>query len=336
MAHDIGLMLHTADMNFDEIIELAQHCERTGYHGFWLTEENGKEAFAVLALLSRHTRSIVLGTSIVNFYSRTPMLLAMGTRTIFDLSDGRIELGLGTGGIGFMTQGHGIKIERPVARSKEVLDIVRGFLEQERFSYEGKWFHVDNFHLREGPLSRHVPIYQAALGPQMIATAAKYYDGFISNWLTPQSLQNYRDMIAKGCAQVGRDPAEVKLLTLEMAAPDNSPESRDAMRRGCAFYCASKHYEHIAEISGLGDDFRHVKEAWETRDYTRAASLVTDEMLETFTLTGDTETCRRRLEWLRVEGVYPIIYPVPRHHLKAADHFTTADRVTALLDGDPV
>src|SRR6476659_1948296 len=137
MAHDIGLMLHTADMNFDEIIELAQHCERTGYHGFWLTEENGKEAFAVLALLSRQTDSIVLGTSIVNFYSRTPMLLAMGTRTIFDLSDGRIELGLGTGGIGFMTQGHGIKIEQPVARSKEVLDIGRGFLEQERFSYEG-------------------------------------------------------------------------------------------------------------------------------------------------------------------------------------------------------
>lgn len=108
------------------------------------------------------------------------------------------------------------------------------------------------------------------------------------------------------------------------------------MRRGCAFYCASPHYEHIAEISGLGDDFRRVKEVWETRDYAKAASYVSDEMLETFTLTGDNDACKRRINWLLSEGVYPIIYPVPRHHLKAEDHFTTADRVIELLEGSHV
>lgn len=329
-AADLGLMIHSADLTFDEIIALGQHLEATGYHGYWLTEESGKEAFALLALLAANTKRITLGTSIINFYSRTPMLLAMGTRTIATLSGGRFELGLGTGGIGFMEQGHGIEIEKPVARSKEVVEIVRKFLTEERFSHDGKWYHVRNFHLREGPLADRVPIYQAALGPQMIKTAAKYYDGFIANWVTPQSLANYREMIAEGCAEVGRDPAEVKLLTLEMAAPDNSEESRDAMRRGCAFYCASPHYMHIADITGLGDDFRRVKEVWEQRDYKRAATLVTDEMIETFTSTGTDEQVARRLDWLTGEGVYPIIYPVPRHSLKAQDHWTTADRCAAL------
>lgn len=329
-ASDLGLMIHSADLSFDEIIELGQHLEATGYHGYWMTEESGKEAFSLLAMIAANTERIHLGTSILNFYSRTPMLLAMGTRTINDLSGGRFSLGLGTGGIGFMNQGHGIEIERPVARSREVVTIIRKFLTEERFSHEGDWFNVKDFHLREGPLDNRVPIYQAALGPQMIKTAAKYYDGFISNWVTPESLANYREMIAEGCEEAGRDPSEVRLLALEMAAPDNSEESRDAMRRGCAFYCASPHYMHIAELSGLGDDFAKVKSMWETKDYKRAASLVTDEMLETFTCTGTDEQVAKRLDWLTGEGVYPIVYPVPRHSLLAEDHWTTADRIASL------
>ena len=328
---DFGFMIHSADLSFDEIVELGRHLEQTGYNGYWLTEESGKEAFALLALLAEATDNIRLGTSILNLYSRTPMLLAMGTRTISDLSGGRFSLGLGTGGIGFMRQGHGIEIDRPVSRSKEVLDIVRAYLTEERFSYDGTWFNVRDFHLREGPLPYHVPIYQAALGPQMIKTAAKYYDGFIANWVTPESLANYREKIAEGCAEVGRDPSEVQILTLEMSAPDNSEESRDAMRRGCAFYCASEHYMHIADVTGLGDDFRRVKEVWEARDYKRAASLVTDEMIETFTSTGTDEKVAKRLGWLLGEGVYPIIYPVPRHSSMAKDHWTTADRVAGLV-----
>jgi alkanesulfonate monooxygenase SsuD/methylene tetrahydromethanopterin reductase-like flavin-dependent oxidoreductase (luciferase family) len=324
-------MIHSADLTFDEIIALGQHLENTGYHGYWLTEESGKEAFSLLALIAANTKTITLGTAIINFYSRTPMLLAMGTRTIDSLSGGRFQLGLGTGGIGFMEQGHGIEIDRPISRSKEVVEIVRKFLSEDRFSYDGKWFNVKKFHLREGPLDHKVPIYQAALGPQMIKTAAKYYDGFIANWVTPQSLAGYREMIAEGCAEVGRDPSEVKLLALEMAAPDNSDESRDAMRRGRAFYCASPHYMHIADVTGLGDDFRRVKAVWENeRDYKKAASLVTDEMIETFTSTGADEKVAARLQWLIDEGVYPIVYPVPRHSLKAEDHWTTADRVAKL------
>src|SRR5213082_2730276 len=90
----MGATLHTGDMSVDELLQYAREAEALGYEGFWLTEESGKEAFALLALLARDTTRIRLATGILNFYSRTPMTLAMGASTIHRLSGGRFALGL--------------------------------------------------------------------------------------------------------------------------------------------------------------------------------------------------------------------------------------------------
>ena len=329
----LAATLHTGDMPFAELVRYAQEAERLGYHGFNLFEESGKEAFAVLAVLAGRTERIALMTGVVSYMSRTPMLLAMGTRTILQLAPGRFALGIGTGGIGFVEQGHGLPIERPARRARETLEIIRGFLERPRFSYDGDWFHVRDFHLREGPLEAHVPIYLAALGPRMVETAALYFDGLISNWVTRESLADIKERVARTCAAAGRDPAEVKILALEMTAADpDDAASRDAMRRGCAFYYASPHYFHIAEVSGFGEAATAARAVWRAGDYARAATMVSDEFLAKFTLAGSPAACRARLEWLLAEGVYPIIYPVPRHDRVVVDHFTAIERVAGLLD----
>jgi len=82
----MGVTLHTGDLDVEEILRYAREAETLGYEGFWLTEESGKEAFALLALLARTTTRIRLGTGILSFYSRTPTLLAMGASTIHRLS----------------------------------------------------------------------------------------------------------------------------------------------------------------------------------------------------------------------------------------------------------
>jgi 5,10-methylenetetrahydromethanopterin reductase len=328
----LAVTLHTGDMSVDEIIHYAQTAEELGYHAVSITEESGKEAFALLALLAEKTESVTLMTGILSFMSRTPMLLAMGTRTIWDLSNGRFELGIGTGGVGFVEQGHGLPIKHSARRARETVEIIRRFLTEERFSYEGEWYNVKNFHLREGPIPQPVPLYLAALGPLMVEAAAKYYDGFISNWVTEESLADIRQRVNKACDEVGRDPADVQILALEMAPADpDDAASRDAMRRGCAFYYASRHYFHIAEVSGFAEEAGRVREVWETRDYKKAASLVSDEFLEKFTLTGSPTQCSERLRWLLDEGVYPIIYPVPRHDRMVEDHFETIARVAGYL-----
>ncbi|MDE3075957.1 MAG: LLM class flavin-dependent oxidoreductase [Chloroflexota bacterium] len=319
-AADMAVMLHTADLSFEEIVRFARECAALGYERFDLTEESGKEAFALLALLAREAPGIPLGTSIVNFYSRTPTLLAMATRTIWDLTGGRFALGIGTGGAGFMERGHGTGIPRPIARARESVRIIRGLLTQKRFSYDGEWFKVKDFHLREGPIDAHVPIYLAALGPQMVRLAAKEFDGFIMNWPTAEAVAEYRESVDQAAREAGRDPSQVKILSLTMTVADPKDEaSINAMRRGLAFYCASEHYLHIADISGYGAQARKVNEVWRAGDFEKAASLVTDAMVEKFSVTS-AKDLRRILD----DGVYPIIYPVPRHDRMYDDHLATA------------
>ncbi len=323
----LGFMCHTGDLDWDELIGFVQAGERLGYSTFCATEESGKDAFALLAVLARETSRINLATTIVSFYTRTPTLLAMSARSVHDLSGGRFgPLGMGTGGIGFMHRGHGLEIERPLARAKETVEIVRGLLTQEKFSYQGEWFKPRDFHLREGPVEQPIPIWLAGLGPKMVGTAARVADGVISNWLTDESLAEYRGIIEESARSVGRAPAEVQVATLLMICVDPSDEAAVfAARRGIAFYCASEHYLHIADVCGLGADARAVKAVWEEKDFERATNLVSDRLLEKFCLAGSPAENAARIRWLLDEGVYPVVYPLPRHDRMLEDHLKTIE-----------
>src|SRR2546422_4836562 len=222
----LGFTCHTGDLSWEELIAWVQSAETLGYSAFCTTEESGKDAFAVLAVLARETKTISLGTAIVNFYSRTPTLLAMSARSIQDLSGGRFgPFGLGAGGIGFMQRGHGIVVEKPLARAKESVAIVRGLLTQKKFSYDGQWFKPQDFHLREGPIGESAPpIWLAGLGPKMVRTAAEVADGVIANWLTDESLAEYRGLIEEGAGSAGSNPAEVQSATLLMSGVEPNCE----------------------------------------------------------------------------------------------------------------
>src|SRR6266480_932609 len=310
----LGFTCHTGDLSWDELIAWVQEAERLGYSAFCTTEESGKDAFAVLA---------------------------MSARSIHDLSAGRFgPFGLGAGGIGFMQRGHGIVVEKPLARAKETVAILRGLLTQKKFSYEGQWFKPKDFHLREGPIGPEAPpIWLAGLGPKMVGTAAEVADGVIANWLTDESLTEYRGLIKHGAESAGRDPGEVQIATLLMSCVDPTDDAAIfAARRGIAFYCASEHYLHIADICGLGADARKVKAMWEERDFDRATELVSDALLGKFCLVGTPEKNAARIQWLFDSGVYPIVYPLPRRERMVEDHHSVleqASRWAKVLDVAP-
>jgi 5,10-methylenetetrahydromethanopterin reductase len=334
MLGNIGVMLHTGDMSMEEISRYAQATEALGYEGFWITEESGKEGFSVLTSVARDTQRIKLGTSILNFYSRTPTLLALGASTLFRMSDGRfIHFGLGTGGIGFTERGHGVKIERPLARARETVEIVRGLLTSQRFSYEGQWFHVQDFRFREGPLDGRMFLYLSALNPQMVRLAARIADGLITNWLTEEAYEEFAAIIRKEAEAVGRSPDEIKLFTLTMMAGEDDA-SVEAMRRGLAFYFASPHYHHIADISGYGAQAKQVQAAWQSRDFAGASRLVTDAMVEKFAVMGSREQRRNKLRWMMERKVYPIMYPIPRPEHTIEDHFLVIELVARYLGSE--
>jgi len=324
----MGFMCHTGDLEFEELIPWVQEGERLGYSTFCATEESGKDAFALLAVLARETTRINLATTIVSFYTRTPTLLAMSARTIDVLSGGRFgPLGIGTGGIGFMHRGHGLQIEKPLARARESVEIIRGLLTEGSFSYDGQWFKPQDFHLREGPSPNRIPIWLAGLGPKIVANAGAVADGVLANWLPEESLAEYRELIRHSAEAAERDPIAVQVATLLTTCTNPGDEdSLFAARRGIAFYCASDHYLHIADLCGLGDDARRVKKVWEERDFDRATRMVSDRLLEKFCLAGSPDANAERVRWLFDNHVYPVVYPLPRRSRMVEDHYTAIRR----------
>lgn len=314
-----GLTIHSGDHSLSDIADYARAAERLGYDGFWLTEESGKEAFSVLSMVAKRTKKIRIGTGIVNIYSRTPTLLAMSIETLDEISNRRAFLGMGTGGVGFITRGHGLEIKDPLNRMKEYVTIIRKLLAYERFSYVGSYFNIKEFQLREKPLRTNVPIYLAGLNPKMQQLAGEVADGTIVNMLTDAGTEEIKENIRIGAERAGRDPTKVRIYALSMTLCGQEQDAIHAMKKAVGFYCASTHYHHIMSNAGYGDAAKTVKELWDQNKHDEAASLVPDEMIRDLTLSGTPKEIRSRFKEYISAGVYPILYPIVRHNRVKAD-----------------
>ena len=134
----------------------------------------------------------------------------------------------------------------------------------------------------------------------------------------------YRAQLQKGLDYSKRKASDVTIAALTQVTTDHTDAaSVKAQRRGLAFYCASKHYHPIADAGGFGDEARKVYDIWQTKDFARATEAVSDDFMKKFTVTGDEQVQRNYLQWMKKEGCYPIIYPLPRHSNMVEDHFIT-------------
>lgn len=347
MLDNVGVsLLNTGDLSMEEIIQYAQEAEALGYEGYWVGEGDGKETFAVLAAVAMNTTKLSLGTGDVNYYSRTPTLLAMGAATISRMSGGRfLHYGIGTGGGSWMEAAHGIPLDRPIKRASEMIDILRGVLNPEteeelaaaivglpsdavvkgaplrRFSYPGEVYKMFKFRLREGPLANPPRIYLSALGPQMIALSARKADGVISNGLSEASYYRYREIFEREAPKVGRNPDDIKLYTLTMMSLDDSDECLDALRTCLTYFFGAPHFFPVMEASGYGPAAQELREVWRTEGILAARRLVTYEMMQSFSVVGSPEERRKKMQWMLDHDIYPILYPVCRQGRVKEDSF---------------
>lgn len=308
-----GVTIHSGDHTLKDILDYGRAAENLGFDGFWLTEESGKEAFGVLAMVATKTKKIRLGTGIVNIYSRTPTLLSMSITTLDEISGKRAFLGLGTGGVGFITRGHGLQIVDSVNRMREYVNIIRKLVAFERFSYEGKYFNIKNFQLRQEPVRTSVPIYLAGLNPKMQQLAGEVADGTIVNMLTDDGIKEIRENIRIGAERTGRDPSKVGIYALSMTLCGQDETAIEAMKKTISFYCASTHYHHILTNAGYGQEAKRIKELWDQNKHDDAVKLVPDDLMKKLTLSGTPKEIRKRYKEYIAQGVYPIVYPIVRH-----------------------
>ena len=105
----------------DKVVEL----EKAGLDAVWVAEAYGFDSPTLMGYLAARTERVEIGAAILPLYSRTPTLVAMTAAGLDNLSDGRAVLGLGASGPQVIEGFHGIPYTKPLARTRETIEICR-------------------------------------------------------------------------------------------------------------------------------------------------------------------------------------------------------------------
>ena len=184
-----GLFIETSpDISNADMIAVAQRADALGYHSLWTGESWGRDLFTVLTMLACNTQTVKLGTGIATVFSRTPAIIAQSIASLDSISEGRAILGLGTSGRIVIENWHGLPYKKPLARTREYIEIIRQALAGEQVNHQGELFQLSRFRMTARPVQQKVPIYLASLGPKNLELTGQIADGWLPAWIDGNQL----------------------------------------------------------------------------------------------------------------------------------------------------
>lgn len=224
-------------------VDYVREAEALGYHSLYLVEHHFagtgqiSSSLNLLTYLAGVTRRIRLGTAVVVLPWHNPVLLAEQVAILDQLSNGRVELGVGRGYRPHEAAGFSIPQDELQPRFEECLEILQKvWSEEERFSHDGRFWHFADGTVEPRPFQKpHPPIWMAAGSPDSIRRAARrgfklLLDQFGSIELTGERVAIYRDAVeAEGRVF---DPSSVAVTRSLHFADDDLQRDQAYAQRG--------------------------------------------------------------------------------------------------------
>lgn len=180
----------------ETLVGHAVLAEQSGFDGLVVSEhfhpwvdDHGASgfAFATMGAMAQATERVRIVTGVTTpLFRYHPAVVAQAAATLDRLSDGRFQLGVGTGeNLNEGPLGHPFPpyAER-AARMREALEIMRRLLDGEKLTYDGRYYRTDRARLYSPPIG-DVPIWMAAGGPKSAALAAEHAQGIITSVKQP-------------------------------------------------------------------------------------------------------------------------------------------------------
>jgi alkanesulfonate monooxygenase SsuD/methylene tetrahydromethanopterin reductase-like flavin-dependent oxidoreductase (luciferase family) len=166
----------TSGQLYAELLEQAEAADELGFDSFWIAEHHFHEYGGVprppiwMAAAAERTRRIRLGAAVVVLPFDHPLRVAEDYAMVDVLSDGRLNLGVGSGYLKHEFEGFGIHPEEKRQRFDEGLEILLRAWTGERFSYRGRYHTVSNVQLNVVPVQKpRPPVWVAVLRPEAAA-----------------------------------------------------------------------------------------------------------------------------------------------------------------------
>jgi len=289
-------------LSVNQVLECAKILSKTNVDTIWIPETWGMENFSMLSTVSDKTTTQKIGSSIINIYSRSPAVIAMGAATIDTLSDGRLILGLGTSSLPVIETFHGYKFENPVQRMKEYVEIIRLVLSGKQVNYTGKIFNLKNFTLLIKPKRESIPIYLAAVNQKMVDLTWSIGDGVIF-YLRP--LNEMKETITK---MQSKKKINVTCQIITSIAKD-SEIATDRAKKTLAFYVSvGKIYREFLAKNGFNNETSNIFDEFKKSGFKSNHELVSDSMLQSLCIAGNPDECNKQLQNFRETGIdLPII-----------------------------
>ena len=201
-------------------VEFAVKAETLEYDSFWVPEIMTTplmDPLVVLAAVAQRTSRLTLGTNVVILPLRSPFQLAKAALSVDVLSNGRLILGVGIGGLfprDFELEG--VDVRQRGRISNERIDILRRLLSETNVSYQGRYHQFSD--VTKGPRSvqkPHIPVWVGASWNNGIADgalrrSARYADGFFSHDTPVEGYRQAQDKIKEYANSYGRDPHDIQ------------------------------------------------------------------------------------------------------------------------------
>ena len=290
---------------------LSAQAEKNGFEAVWVPEGGGRDSLTSLATIAMKTEKVKLGTGILPIFARTPTNTAMGAAGMAAVSDGRFMLGLGVGHAPTVESRDGIPFKAPMTRMRETIQIIKALLAGEEGNFTGKQFKLTGASMGAATPKIKVPIYIAALGPQMLEMVGELADGVLMNWTAVDYLQEAIGHIKLGAEKAGRDPNEIDIAGyVRVAVGDDVSVSRDSLRYQVARYASNPFYRNFFAETGFDKEMSAAAAALADGKLDKAADSITVEMQDQVAVVGTVEECRAALEKRRAAGLQlPVIAP---------------------------
>jgi len=208
---------------WDDILAVARHAGDTGWDGVWFADHfmpnaadvSGPvhECWAVLTGLAAQVPNVRLGSLVCGNTYRHPAVLAKQAASADIVSGGRIVLGLGAGWQENEHQAYGIPFydtKERLQRLDEACQVVTGLLRNERTTFKGRYYELDDAPLEPKPANHHMPLLVGGGGEKVTMRIAAQYADEWNVWGTPELLAQKGEVLERHCANLGRDAKQIQ------------------------------------------------------------------------------------------------------------------------------
>ncbi|HEY60762.1 MAG TPA: LLM class flavin-dependent oxidoreductase [Anaerolineae bacterium] len=318
MAERIALYLQDAH-DLRDGLDYVQYAEKRGFEAVWQAESRlVRDAIVPMAAYAVVTKTIKVGSGVINNWTRNIGLLASTFLTLDDLAPNRIYCGIGAWWDP-LAKNVGINRKKPLNAMRETVTILRRLLSMERVTFHGEFIDVEGIELdivhgRKEP--RNVPIFIGATGYKMMELTGEIADGVVLNYCVPPEYNlKAMESLKIGAKKAGRTLDNIDRPQLIVCSVDqNADKAIDNTKELLTQYLAQQ--PHIAKASGVSKDVVAEIQSilgWPAtqEQIKKAKHLIPEDLIHCITASGTPNDARAKVkEYINNGCTCPILYPV--------------------------